>query len=87
MMSNYPTQEETNHASIEGVVHLLFPALRDALGLWTITRVNDFPEEGSDGSWEDHEWTNEEGQVRYSPTHIWMCKTPIDPQMKGDTLS
>lgn len=84
-MSNYETQMETDHASIEGVVHLLFLALRDARGPWTITRVNDFSKEGSDGSWEDHEWTNK-GQVRHSPNRIWMSKTPIGPPKKGNTV-
>ena len=82
-MSNYPTQEETKHALIKRVVHLLFPTLRDALGPRTITRVNDFPDKGSVGSWEDHEWTDVEGQVRYSPTCIWIERGPNWPNDEG----
>ena len=53
MMSDYTPQEKVDHVLIEGVIRLLFPVLKDVSGLWTFTRVNDFSEVGSLGSWDD----------------------------------
>ena len=55
MMFGYTTQEKVDYVVIEGVVRLLFSMLKDVLGPWTFTKVNDFFEVGSAGSWEDQD--------------------------------
>ena len=60
-----------------------FPVLRDVPRPWNFTRVNDFSEVGGAGSWENHDWTNIEGLVKYSPTHIWIERDPNSPTNEG----
>ena len=60
-----------------------FPILRDVPRPWTFTRVNGFSKVGGAGSWEDHDWTNIEGLVKYSLTHIWIEQDPNSPTNEG----
>ena len=43
---------------------MLFSMLKDVLGTWTFTKVNDFFEVGSAGSWEDQDWSGIEGLIQ-----------------------
>lgn len=69
-MSSYITQEKVDHVMIEGVVRLLFLVLKDVPRPWTFTKVNDFFEVKSIGSWEDQDWSGIKGPIQNAPACI-----------------